>query len=59
MDNNNYGGLKNPITTQEEFNETVNAYMERGEEEALFALLREYPEFMCRYAGDLEKELGL
>ena len=32
-------GFLDPITTQEEFNERVNGFMDRGEEEALLALL--------------------
>lgn len=54
-----YSGFKNPIRGQEEFNERVNELMGRGEDEALFALLEKYPDFMVRYAGELEKELGL
>ncbi len=52
-------GFLDPITTQEEFNERVNGFMDRGEEEALLALLEQYPDFMVRYAVELEKELGL
>ena len=52
-------GFSNPITTQEEFNERVNGFMDRGEEEALLALLEQYPDFMVRYAVELEKDMRL
>lgn len=52
-------GGKNIPATQEEFNELADAYMDRGEEEALFALLQECPDFMRQYAREIEKELGL
>lgn len=51
-------GFKNPIGSQDEFNERLDRFMDRGEEEALFALLERYPDFMVQYAGELEKEWG-
>ena len=45
--------------TQKEFDELLEHYMDRGEEEAIFDLLQKFPDFTRQYAGELEKELGL